>query len=146
MFDFLFGHIGRTCRRRGALSAGLSAGKGCAISGVDDGVDNRLARKDRFVVIDLHAVGQQIDAGLFYALQLGDGFFDAGRAGRAGHARYLVCFMLHAITPLLHQFLQGTDELVDDVVLPLADWPRSSLLKEFRADWMAVTCIRISMQ
>ena len=65
--------LGRTGRLRAAAFSRASA-----IAGIDDGLDDVLFADDVFIIRGLHAVGQQVDAGLVDTVQLVDGFFHAG--------------------------------------------------------------------
>ena len=66
-----------------------------AVAGVDDRLDDGGHIRLRLIVLELHAVRQQVDADVFRAVDFRDGLLYTGRAGRACHARNRELFFLH---------------------------------------------------
>lgn len=122
--------LDRIFLRRGFGRRLLALDRG-AVTSVDDSLDDGRHARLRLIVFELHAVRQQIDADIFRAINLRDGFLHTGRACRTRHARDRELFFLHlGFQPpwwllgndgSFHDLLQRRNELIDYLIMTSAD-------------------------
>ena len=158
---------GRAALRRRARFC-RAAMHGRAIAGVLDGRDDGLCARRAFVIGELHRVRQEVHVHVRCACDLFDGLRHARGARGAAHARDVKFCFLHTFvrlpwfwrlsSPTTIYFMTFCSVATSSSTTSSCParmsstthvrmcCARSSLLNEFSADWIALTCVRMSTQ
>ena len=111
---------GRTALRVSALRPSSSRKRLRAVPSLFHRLNNAVALHLAFVIFNFHRLCQKIDRGIFYTLQLPRRLLHMGRAGRTGHAGYMVPLFHFFSFPLFYlSFLISSTASSTTAVLPL---------------------------